>query len=243
VLSAFVSTGIYPPEPDVILNRFKKVIPPLPVTPPQQSEPQPASSSPNWRRFRSSFDRAVRHGDKATAIKARQQMHQMHVALELKDRKPQGLKTALESKKKRSKKKRVLPLSSRDPNVQGGAILWDPASRARADQRMNDAKKQGIAAAAAKADEKQLQYSTNLLRGKTKADNKEKAASRREETAQKRAQEEREKQARKTKKERARELKNASKVSKLPKKARSKASKKSQSKISKRGGGAARRRP
>jgi hypothetical protein len=170
-------------------------------------------------------------------------MHQMHVALELKDRKPQGLKTALESKKKRSKKKRVLPLSSRDPNVQGGAILWDPASRARADQRMNDAKKQGIAAAAAKADEKQLQYSTNLLRGKTKADNKEKAASRREETAQKRAQEEREKQARKTKKERARELKNASKVSKLPKKARSKASKKSQSKISKRGGGAARRRP
>jgi hypothetical protein len=243
VLSAFVSTGIHPLEPDVILDRFKKSSPPPPRTPPDQSEPQPASSSPNWRRCRSDFDRAVRHGDQGAASEARQQMHQIHVALELKDQELQGLKTALESKKKRSKKKKVLPLSPRDPNVQGGAIFWDPASKARADQRMKDAEKQGIAAAAAKADKKQLQYNTKLLREKTKADNAKKAALRREETAQKRAQEEREEQARKTEKERARELKNALKVSKLPKQARSKASKKPQSKISKRGGGAARRRP
>jgi hypothetical protein len=231
-----------PLEPDVILNRFKKSSPPPPRTPPDQSGPQPASSLPNWRRFRSSFDRAVRYGDKGAASEARQQMHQMHVALELKDQELEGLKTALESKKKRQKKKKVLPLSPRDPNVQGGAIFWDPASKARADQRMRDAEKQGIAAAAAKADNKQLQYNTKLLREKTKADNAKKAALRREETAQKRAQE-REKQARKTEKERARELKNALKVSKLPKQARKKISKKPQSKISKRGGGAARRRP
>ncbi|OSS50541.1 hypothetical protein B5807_04732 [Epicoccum nigrum] len=77
---------------------------------------------------------------------------------------------------------------------------------------MRDAEKQGIAAAAAaavKADKKQLQYNTKLLREKTRADNAKKAALRREETAQKRAQEEREKQAQKTEKERARELKNA----------------------------------
>jgi hypothetical protein len=243
VLSAFVSTGIYPLEPDVILNRFKKSTPLPPVTPHQQSGPQPASSSPNWRRFRSSFDRAVTYGDLGAESEARQQIHQMHVALELKDQELQGLKTALESKKKRSKKKKVLPLSPRDPNVQGGAIFWDPASKARADRRMRNAEKQEIAEAAAKADKKQLKYSTKLLREKTRADNKEKAALRREETAQKRAQEEREKQARKTEKERARELKNALKVSKLPKQVRSKVSKKPQSKISKRGGGAARRRP
>jgi hypothetical protein len=100
-------------------------------------------------------------------------MHQMHVALELKDQELQGLKTALESKKKRSKKKKVLLLSPRDPNVQGGAIFWDPASKACADRRMRDAEKQEIAEAAAKANKKQLQYNTKLLREKTKAENKE----------------------------------------------------------------------
>jgi hypothetical protein len=65
----------------------------------------------------------VKYGDKAAASEARQQMYQMHVVLELKDQELQGLKTALESKEKRSKKKKVLPLSPQDPNVQGGAIF------------------------------------------------------------------------------------------------------------------------
>ena len=72
-----------------------------------------------------------------------------------------------------------MPLSPRDPNVQGGAIFWDPAPKARADQRMKDAEKQGIATAAAKANKKQLQYNTKLLREKTRADNAKKAALRR----------------------------------------------------------------
>ena len=91
-------------------------------------------------------------------------MHQMHVALELKDQELQGLKTTLESKKKRQKKKKVLPLSPRDPNVQGGAIFWDPASKARADRRMRDAEKQEVAEAAAKANRKQLRVNTKILR-------------------------------------------------------------------------------
>jgi len=86
-----------PLHPDVILDRFKKVTPPLPVTPPQQSEPQPASSSHNWRRFRSSFDRAVTYEDPVAKSEARQQKHQMHVALELKDQELQGFKTTIDS--------------------------------------------------------------------------------------------------------------------------------------------------
>jgi actin-related protein len=157
-------------------------------------------------------------------------MHQMHVALELKDQELQGLKTALESKKKRSKKKKVLPLSPRDPNVQGGALFWDPASKARADRRMRDAERQEIAEEVAKVSRKRIRYNSKLLREKTKTENKEKAARKREDSAQKRAQEDREKQAQKAEKERVRELKNAQKVSKSPKQVSSKASKKSQSK-------------
>jgi hypothetical protein len=220
-----------------------KVTPPPPVTPPQQSRPQPATTSLSWRRFRSSFDRAVTYGDPGAASEARQQMHQMHVALELKYQQLQGPKTALESKKKRQKKKKVLSLSPRDPNVQGGAIFWDPASKARADRRMRDAEKQAIADEAAKADQKQIKHNTKVIKEKEKAEKKEKAALRREEVAQRRAQEAREKEARKAEKEHVKELKNTQKVSNLPKQINSKASKKSQSKMSKRGGGAARRRP
>jgi hypothetical protein len=185
----------------------------------------------------------VRYGDQKAANKALQGIHQLHVQNELKDHRIADLEQAIQAKKKRSKKKKVLQLSPRDPNVQGGAVFYDPLSKARADRRMRDAEKQEIAEEAAKADQKQVRYNNKLLREKTKADNAEKTAQRREETAQKRAQEDREKQARRAEKERVRELKNAQKVSKLPKQARKKTLKKPQSKISKGGGGAARRRP
>jgi hypothetical protein len=185
----------------------------------------------------------VKYGDQTAANEALQAIHQLHVQVELQNHRITDLEQAIQAKKKRSKKKKVLPLSPRDPNVQGGAIFYDPLSKARADQRMKDAEKKELEEEAVRADKKQLQYNNKLLREKTKAENAEKAARKREETAQKRAQEEREKQARKAEKERVRELKNAQKAYKLAKQARKKASKKSQSKISKGGGGAARRRP
>jgi hypothetical protein len=239
ILRAFEVTGIYPLHPDVILDRFKKVTPPPPATPPQQSEPQPAVTSPNWRRFRSSFDRAVTYGDPGAQSEARQQMHQMHVALELKDQELQGLKTALESKKKRQKKKKVLPLSPRDPNVQGGAIFWDPSSVARAKTRMKDIEKQAIADDTAKADRKQVQHNNKILKEKDKVKRQEKAALRREKAAQKRAEKAQGIAERAAERERVKTLKNAEKVSQLPKQANPKASAKLRSKSTKRGGGAA----
>jgi hypothetical protein len=171
VLSAFVSTGIHPLEPNVILDRFKKSTPPPPVTPPEQTEPQPASSSPNWRRCRSNFDRAVKYGDQTAANEALQAIHQLHVQVELQNHRITDLEQAIQAKKKRSKTKKVLPLSPRDPNVQGGVIFYDPLSKARADQRMRDTEKQEIAEEAAKADQKRLWYNNKLLKEKTKAEN------------------------------------------------------------------------
>jgi hypothetical protein len=165
-------------------------------------------------------------------------MHQMHVALELKDQELEGLKTALGSKKRRSKKKKVLPLSLRDPNVQGGAIFWDPASKARADRRMRDAEKQEIAEAAAKADRKQVQCNNKILKEKDKVERQEKAALRREKAAQKRAEKAQGLAERAAERERKKEIKNAKKVSQLPKQAKPKPSAKAQSKSTKRGGGA-----
>jgi hypothetical protein len=214
------------------------VTPLPPATPPQQSEPQAASTSPNWRRFRSSFDRAVTSGDLEAQSEARQQMHQMHVALELKDQELEGLKTALESKKRRSKKKKVLPLSPQDPNVQGGAIFWDPASVARAKERMKDMEKQAIADDAAKADRKQVQHNNKILKEKDKVKRQEKAALRRKKAAQKRAEKAQGIAERAAERERVKTLKNTEKVSQLPKQAKPKASAKAQSKSMKHGSSA-----
>jgi hypothetical protein len=81
------------------------------------------------------------------------------------------LKTAL-----KSKKKRVLPLSPRDPNIQGGAVFWDPASKARADQRMRDAEMQEMREVAAKADRKLQRLNNKISRDQTKVNNKKKSS-------------------------------------------------------------------
>jgi hypothetical protein len=165
-------------------------------------------------------------------------MHQMHVALELKDQELQGLKTALESKKKRQKKKKVLLLSPRDPNVQGGAIFWDPSSIARAKTRMKDMEKQAIADNAVKANRKQVQHNNKILKEQDKIERQEKAALRREKAAQKRAEKAQGIAERAAERERVKALKNAEKVSQLPKQAKPKASAKAQSKSTKRGSSA-----
>lgn len=89
----------------------------------------------------------------------------------------------------------------------------EPASVARANRRMKDAEKQAIADEAAKADWKQIQYNTKVLKEKTRAEKKEKAALRREEVAQRRAQEAREKAANAAEKARLKALKDAQKAS------------------------------
>jgi hypothetical protein len=248
VLSAFASTGINPPDADVILDRFMKP-PPLPTpsppaTPPAQTEPQPALSEPNWLRCKSDLNRAVKYGDVEAANSVIQQVHQYHVLNELKDHQIQGFKDAAEAKKRRNKKKKVLPLSPRDPNVQGGATFFDSSAVARANHCMRVKEKEHLEAEAAKVTKKQLEFNNKLLKAKQQADAMKKRLEDAEKTAQKKAQEQAEKDAQKAERLAARELKDdAQKASSRPKWARSKASAKSQSKVPKRSGGAGRRRP
>jgi hypothetical protein len=243
VLSAFESTGINPPDADVILDRFKRP-PPLPTpsppaTPPAQTEPQPALSEPNWLRCKSDLNRAVKYGDVEAANSVIQQVHQYHVLNELKDHQIQGFKDAAEAKKRRNKKKKVLPLSPRDPNVQGGATFFDSGAIARANHRMRVKEKEDLEAEAAKKTKKRIELNNKLLKAKQQADTRKKRLEDAEKRAQIKAQEQAEKDARRAEKEAARAFKEASKV---PKKARKKASAKPQSKVTKRGGGAGRRR-
>jgi hypothetical protein len=63
VEQAFAATGIYPPNADIILNRFKKPPPSPPNTPTETSELKPAPGSPNYLKFATLINRAVRDQD------------------------------------------------------------------------------------------------------------------------------------------------------------------------------------
>jgi hypothetical protein len=160
VEAAFEKTGIYPPDADRVLDRFKPSTPPPPVTPPEQSEdagPLAASRSPSYVKFKTLLRRAVRDQDWGAASAAEQKYHQAFVRESIKTHEIEGLKEALDDYKNKKKRKRVLPLEPKDPNLQGGAFIITPRSKARADalaeQREQEAREEE-ALIAAEADKR-----------------------------------------------------------------------------------------
>ena len=166
VKRAFETTGIYPPDPDVILDRFRTPTPLPPITPPEPSELQPAPNSPSWLKTQSllRLERAGNHPGAAAAVD--QSLHQLHVQLELEKHKNVGLDEALAANKRKRKSNKVLPLSPSDPNLQGGAILYSPRAKQRADQRLVVQEHQKLEEEAAKKTKKEIQHQTKLLKEK-----------------------------------------------------------------------------
>ena len=244
VKRAFEATGIYPPDPNIILDRFKTPTPLPPVTPPKPSEFQPAPNPPSWLKTQSllKLERAGNHPGAAAAVD--QSLHQLHVQLELEKHKNVGLEEALAANERKRKKKKVLPLSPSDPNLQSGAILYSPRAKQRADQRLVAQEHQKLEKEATKKSKKEAQHRTKLLREKEKENRRmERLRGQKEKTdrdAEKRA----EIEARKAARTAAKTLHDAQKSIRLSKQAKEKVSQKSQSIITKeRSGTAVRRRP
>ena len=68
---------------------------------------------------------AVKDQDPAAANAVEQRFHHLHLLNELTQHEIHGLKEAVAAKKRKSKKKKVLPLSPNDPNLQGGGYLLE----------------------------------------------------------------------------------------------------------------------
>lgn len=243
VKRAFETTGICPPNPDVILDRFRTPTPPPPATPPEPSELQPAPNSPSWLKTQSllRLERAGNHPGAATAVN--QSLHQLHVQLELEKHKNAGLEEALAANKRKRKKKKVLPLSPSDPNLQGGAILYSPHAKQRADQQLVAQEHQKLEEEAAKKTRKEIQHQTKLLKEKDKEDKRKKRLREQEERACRDAKKRAEIEARKAARVAAKALRDAQKSIQLPKQAKGKALQQLQLKTTKSRGSAASRTP
>ena len=121
VLKAFEATGIYPPNANVILDRFRTPTPPIVNTPPGQTGPQAASTEPDWLKAKSLLQSVVKDKASDKVGKVEQIIHQLHVQLELAQHELQGVKQASAAKEKKKDKRKVLLLYAHSVEWHGGA--------------------------------------------------------------------------------------------------------------------------
>jgi hypothetical protein len=118
ILSSFKSTGISPPDPTPILDRFAHD---------KDSGHSSLSglSDHDWRKM----DRLVRSAFKDQSSrdtqKLRSSLHHLSVQNELLQHENTRLREALAIKKKRTRKSKALDLQQRD-EYHGGSVLWSP---------------------------------------------------------------------------------------------------------------------
>jgi hypothetical protein len=185
---------------------------------------------------------AVKDQNPATANAVKQRLHHLHLLNELTQHEIQGLKEAVAAKKRKSKKKKVLPLSPTNPNLQGGAIFWSPSSKAQADQRLAAVQQQQLEEEAAKTTRREIQHQKKLLRVKEQEDNRVRQLREKEVRDQRRAKERAQINARKAAREAQKRNRDARKSIQLPNQSKRKALSQLQSKSTKRRGGVAARR-
>jgi hypothetical protein len=164
------------------------------------------------------------------------------VRSEIQSHEIEGLEKALnDNQNKKKKKKRYLPLKPSDPDVQGGAFIITPRSKARANalsQQREEEARQDKASKAAEADER---YRNARFKEFEKAEKRRLFKERVAANKAKRATEKAESETQRAAQQAAKALRDAQESIQLPKKGKSKASAKPQSKVTKnRGGGAVR---
>ena len=121
VKKAFSTTGIHPPNADVILNKFKLATPLKPASPPEQTTIAAASDKPNWLKAKSLLRAVVKDEADAWLGALEQLIHQLHVQLELVQHELKGAKETLTAKERVKDKQKVLPLYAHDIEWHRGA--------------------------------------------------------------------------------------------------------------------------
>jgi hypothetical protein len=130
ILKSFKATGIWPMNADVILKRFSH-------TPPISDRDQSPSSrlSPtNWIHMERLIQSAVADKTSEETKQLSASLHHLQVQNDLLHHQCKGLKAALNTKKKRKKHGKTLPLGQ-SGEYHGGTVLFSP----RAVQRARDA--------------------------------------------------------------------------------------------------------
>jgi hypothetical protein len=137
IRESFEVTGIHPPNPEVILKRFRK-------EPPSSDEgSSSALSDDDWRRIKSIVLRTVKDQNSKDVKKLLRSLHHLSAQSSILRGEVKGLRDALLTKKRRQKKSYTLQLNNPE-EYHGGAVFWSPRKvrQARDDEAVRQQQQQ-----------------------------------------------------------------------------------------------------
>ncbi|KAI1514559.1 Pogo transposable element [Pyrenophora tritici-repentis] len=169
IVAAFEATGIWPMDRTVVTKRFDYTTPPL-----QTDNISPSHLSPaDWWRTERLVERAIKGNNDQVVTKLVGAIHRASTQHKLLQYENKGLLASLDTKNKRTKRGRRLPLKG-DQKRPTDAVFYSPRKlqEARDERARKDAKI--LANQARKADAKQLREAKKLLSEKSKQEAQEK---------------------------------------------------------------------
>ena len=110
VQKAFSATGIFPPDANVILDKFVTTTPEKATTPLHQTAPAAVIREPPWLKAKTLLRAAMVENDEAAGRELMQYIHHLSVQNQLLEHQLEGAKEALSEKGKMKGKQKVLPL-------------------------------------------------------------------------------------------------------------------------------------
>jgi hypothetical protein len=164
IRSSFEATGISPLNPERILKTFRALIP----DGSQSSETSTSCySGGDWPKVATLVRNSAKDIASSESKKVLRTLHHLVAQNELINDELEGVKDAISEKKRRSTKRKVLPLQQHD-KYHGGAVFWSPRARKEAEVRYRVFKDLKREEQLAKADKKQIQHNNKLLKEKLK---------------------------------------------------------------------------
>jgi hypothetical protein len=209
MLKAFEATGIWPMDASVILRRFAS-------TPEAERSSSSGLSDNDWRKLDRLVRVAVKDTQQEESKKLSLSLHHISVQNELLKHENEGLREALQHKKKHKKKGKPLDLQQRQ-EYHGGAVFWSPRkvreAKARETVREQEENKTKLQKARNKIEREENQLRRQVEREAKRTERERLVVVREKERAEKAAERERQKHQR-----------NAAKAIKLSQKGKRKAS-------------------
>ena len=158
IRKSFEATGIYPPNAEVILRRFRK----------EASSSDESSSSvlsgEDWLKIKTLVRRTVKDQNSKEVKKLQRSLHHISAQNSLLRGEIRGLKEALRIKKRHQKKSYTLQLNDDDDEYHGGAVFWSPKKVRRAQIHEAEKQHQKDEIELQKAERKQLKEQARLYK-------------------------------------------------------------------------------
>jgi hypothetical protein len=159
VLQSFKTTGIYPMDAEVILKRFNKA----PSDNPEVLSSEPKGNGSSWNDLHRLYNVAVKDNGGAAAKELSGALHSLQVHNELLLHENTGLRDALTTKRKRSKKGKTLDLQQRK-EFKSAAVFWSPRKIREARARESVREEEEQAEKLRKSETKQLRAAAALYK-------------------------------------------------------------------------------